>query len=97
MYLYESHLGSLYTTDHEMDFTDLYCEQCGDSDRLVGEFNSAIDVLIYMANDIALNGSGGWCLEHVIEILYEAFEDCPDYKMAKQIVIDNKTNSNDLE
>ena len=36
MYIYEGHLGSLYTSYDELDYKDLYCEQCGDSDWLIG-------------------------------------------------------------
>ena len=89
MYLYESHLGSLYLTDYEKSFEDLYCEQCGDYDRLVGEFNSAIDALIYMANDINIDGSGGWDLRYVLKEL-SIFEDCPEYSKAENIVRENR-------
>lgn len=38
MYIYENHLGGgLYTSDYEIDYEDLYCEQCGDSDGYIGE------------------------------------------------------------
>lgn len=38
MYIYENHLdGGLYTSDYELDYEDLYCEQCGDSDSYIGE------------------------------------------------------------
>ena len=37
MYIYEGHLGSLYVSDYEFDYDDLYCEQCGDSDWLIGQ------------------------------------------------------------
>ena len=36
MYIYEGHLGSLYTSDTYLDYEDLYCEQCGESDWLIG-------------------------------------------------------------
>ena len=36
MYIYENHLGGLYTTDEELSFEELYCEVCGDSDYLLG-------------------------------------------------------------
>jgi hypothetical protein len=29
-------MGSLYVSDTYLDYEDLYCEQCGDSDWLVG-------------------------------------------------------------
>lgn len=36
MYIYHGHMGGLYTSDGEIDYEDLYCEQCGDSDDLIG-------------------------------------------------------------
>ena len=38
-YIYESHMGSLYTTSVEQTPDMLYCEQCGDSNHLVGYAN----------------------------------------------------------
>ena len=32
MYIYESHMGGLYTSYEPLDYEDLYCEECGDSD-----------------------------------------------------------------
>lgn len=37
MYVYESHLGGVYLSDEIIPFDALYCETCGDSDRLLGE------------------------------------------------------------
>lgn len=37
MYIYESHLGGVYTSDEMLDYEYLHCEQCGDSDWLLGE------------------------------------------------------------
>lgn len=46
MYFYESHLsGVIYTTDYEKDFDELYCEECGDSDWYIGEFDSWEDFI----------------------------------------------------
>lgn len=39
-YLYESHLGGLYASDDELDYDQLYCEACGDSDDYLGEFET---------------------------------------------------------
>ena len=36
MYIYEGHMGGLYTSDEPLDYEDLYCEECGDSDWLIG-------------------------------------------------------------
>lgn len=36
MYIYESHTGGLYTTDHELSYKARYCETCNDSDFIIG-------------------------------------------------------------
>lgn len=36
MFIYENHLGGVYSEDIELYFDELYCEQCGDSDFLIG-------------------------------------------------------------
>ena len=38
-YIYEGHMGGLYCSDYEIE--DTYCEQCGDSDWLIGTANTA--------------------------------------------------------
>jgi len=38
-YIYEGHMGGLYCSDCEIE--DTYCEQCGDSDWLIGTANTA--------------------------------------------------------
>lgn len=40
-YIYEGHMGGLYCSDYEIE--DTYCEQCGDSDWLIGTANTAIE------------------------------------------------------
>ncbi len=41
MYWYASHLGyGLYSSQHELDLDDLYCDQCGDYDEYIGEFET---------------------------------------------------------
>lgn len=39
-YLYESHLGGVYWTTEQQSFEDLYCEECGDSNWLMGTFET---------------------------------------------------------
>jgi len=43
MFIYESHMGGFFTSDHQLSFDEIYCEQCGDSDHLIGEANTAED------------------------------------------------------
>ena len=40
MFIYESHMGGcLFSAEEELDWEELYCEECGDSDRLIGEYD----------------------------------------------------------
>ena len=51
MWFYIGHLyGGIYATDEQQDFADLYCEECGDSDWEIGEFNSADEFIKYMTD-----------------------------------------------
>lgn len=36
LYIYENHLGGLFCSGRELDFEEIYCEDCGDSDTLIG-------------------------------------------------------------
>lgn len=51
MYIYQNHLGGgLYTSDRWLDPEELYCEECSDSDWLLGEVETreeAYDLLKY--------------------------------------------------
>lgn len=41
MYYYVSHLdGHLFSSYEELDYDDLYCEECGDSDEYLGYFET---------------------------------------------------------
>lgn len=40
MYWYISHMGGIFPSDYELDLNDLYCEQCGDYDEFLGEFET---------------------------------------------------------
>jgi hypothetical protein len=74
MYIYEGHMGSLYTSDRYLDYKDLYCEQCGDSDWLIGNAatgEAAWDLLRYDTN---INGSGGWDYDYVREFILENWD-----------------------
>ena len=76
-YLYDSHLGGLYTSDEELDCDYLYCEQCGDSDALIGSFATIQDFWNLIKEKCSINGSGGYSLQYVYPILVSEF-DLPD-------------------
>mgnify|MGYP002677881588 CR=1 FL=1 len=53
MYIYESHLGGFYESDEDIPFEELYCDECGDSDTLIGLYDkdsvySATEFIIVM-------------------------------------------------
>ena len=65
MYIYESHLGNLYTSIYELDYDELYCEQCGDSDWLIGYATTKEEAWDLLKRDVDINGSGGWDYDYV--------------------------------
>lgn len=73
-YVYESHLGGLYTSDYELDYDDLYCEQCGDSDSLfavVDETNKN-DVL-ELIEELCFDWKYARDIEYIKEFIQENF------------------------
>lgn len=69
MYIYQGHLGSLYTSDEYLDYDDLYCEQCGDSDWLIGYATTREEALELLKDDTDIDGSGGWDYDYVQEFI----------------------------
>lgn len=69
MYVYESHLGGGYFgSATPLSFEECYCEQCGDSDWEVGEFETAEQFVAYIADDICFEpGRGGWAVDVITE------------------------------
>ena len=53
MYIYENHLGGIYWSNSQLDYDDLYCDECGDSDSLIGEYDP--DDIISNNNSSALS------------------------------------------
>lgn len=54
VYVYESHLGGgLYTSFEPLEYDELYCESCGDSDTDYGYFATREELkeLLYDWND----------------------------------------------
>ena len=75
VYVYESHLGGLYTSDDYIPFDELYCEKCGDSDYEIGEFDTFEDFLKSYADNIYIDdGDGGYSIDLVISDVGYAFD-----------------------
>ena len=73
MYIYEGHLGGLYATEYPLDYDDLYCEECGDSDWLIGYANNKKEAWKLFEGKLDINGSGGWNYEYVKNFINEHF------------------------
>lgn len=65
MYIYQGHLGGLYTSDEYLDYDDLYCEQCGDSDWLIGCATTRAEAWELLKDYTNINDSGGWDYDFV--------------------------------
>lgn len=69
MYIYESHMGDLYVMDWKLEFNELYCEICGDSDNLIGYAETREEAWDLLKDITDIDGSGGWEYEYVQEFL----------------------------
>ena len=65
MYIYQGHLGSLYTSDECLDYDDLYCEQCGDSDWLIGYAATKEEAWDLLTDYTDIDGSGGYSYDYI--------------------------------
>lgn len=69
MYIYEGHMGSLFTSLWELEPDECYCETCGDSDELIGYAETKEEAWNLLKDDTDINGSGGWNYAYVQEFL----------------------------
>ena len=69
MYIYQSHMGGLYTSDDELDYEYTYCETCGDSDWLIGYAETREEAWDLLKDDTNIDGSGGWDYEYIQDFL----------------------------
>lgn len=86
-YVYESHLGGLYTSDDYIPSDELYCEQCEDSDYEIGSFDTFEEFLRYYADNIYVDPlDGGYSLDLIISTVGCAFDDNLTKEEAANIV-----------
>ena len=74
VYIYESHMGGLWVSEDLYDDDKLYCETCGDSDRLVLSTNDIHKVADYLRAEVNLFGSGGYDICYATKIYNECAE-----------------------
>lgn len=75
MYIYEGHLGSLYTSDRVLEWEETHCEICGDTDWLIGYAATKEEAWGLLEDATDINGSGGWNYEYVMEFLNDNWDD----------------------
>ena len=73
-YLYESHMGGLFPVDDMLSPEECYCEQCGDSDRCIGKYETLNDFWNLIKYDCDINGSGGYDLTYVYPMIVGEFD-----------------------
>ena len=87
VWLYELHMGGLAAYSYPIPDEDLYCEQCGDSDWELGEFETLPDFLRYYADNICVDdGDGGYPLDYILDDVAESFNDSMTLDEAADIV-----------
>lgn len=69
MYIYESCMGNLYTSDHELSYEESHCEQCGGLDWCVGNASTGEEAWNLFKYDTDINGSGGWDYDYIREFI----------------------------
>ena len=69
MYIYENCMGDLYISDHELSYEESHCEQCGNSDWLIGYAMTGKEAWGLLKWDTDINGSGGWNYDYVREFI----------------------------
>lgn len=78
--------------DERMSTRDLYCDQCDDFYKELGNFESAVKFLEYYAPRISANDDdfGIYPLDGILRALKPYFDDVPDYDKADEIVRANR-------
>lgn len=62
-------MGGLYTSDDLLGYDELYCEQCGDSDWLIGYAETKEEAWRLLKDDTDINGFGGWDYNYVLNFI----------------------------
>ena len=69
MYIYEGHMGCLYISYFPLGYDELHCEECGDSDWLIGQAETREEALGLLKDYTDINGSGGWDYDYVQDFI----------------------------
>lgn len=75
MYIYQSHMGGFFTEESPLGFDECYCEECADSDYLIGHATTREEAWNLVKDDTDINGSGGYDYDYVKSFIESNFED----------------------
>lgn len=96
IYAYEGHMGGIYFSQFEYDLDDLYCEQCGDYDWLIGEACNAKDMIAKLSDYLAVDSyESGYNFVEVLADMKKYFDDIPSLEEAKEIVRSTRKEDED--
>ena len=109
MYIYEGHLGSLYTSNRMLSYEETHCECCGDSNWLIGYAATKEEAWDLLKDETDINGSGGWGYDYVMEFLNDNWEgdfvptirkyielDCPECGCELEVYYDGPNKYDDM-
>ena len=74
MYIYEGHMGILYTSKRELTYKERQCSQCGDTDWLIGYATTKAEAWDLLKDKIDIDGSGGWDYDYVQEFINKRWD-----------------------
>ena len=75
VYIYSSHLsGGLFVSEDYIDDEWLYCEECGDSDRLEMSSDDIYEIGAYLRSQLNVFSCGGFSMEYLEEIWQQCID-----------------------
>lgn len=76
MYVYEDHLGGgMYASCRELSYEERYCEQCGDTDWLIGYAATKAEAWDLLKDNTDIDGCGGWDYNYIQTFINENWDE----------------------
>lgn len=73
-YLYDGHIGSIFTTDTRLSTEQCHCETCGDFDWLLGDYETVEQFWNLIKDECDIDNSGGWALQYILPMIVSEFD-----------------------
>ena len=75
VYIYSNHLsGGLFISENNIDDECLYCDECGDSDRLEMSSDNIHEIGAYLRSQLNVFNCGGFSMEYLEEIWQQCID-----------------------